>query len=217
MLQEIGTNETAVVDAVALLLAAEDKLEAELLVQMAPAPIFEDTNAKTATEGRARLEDAGAKARVMVTPSGTDIARGWGWRGSVAADYLMDQPVQLGQARLGPDLANLGYRVGDNRSTLLHLYAPRLSIPKSFMPPYRFLFENRRVAFRPSDDALELPEELAPEPGHEIVPTDDARALVAYLRSLKQDAVLFETPMTVETPEPDATLEPQSDSPPSEP
>ena len=30
--------------------------------------------------------------------------------------------------------------------------------------------------------------------GYEIVPTDDARALVAYLLSLHSDGVIFETP-----------------------
>jgi hypothetical protein len=38
--------------------------------------------------------------------------------------------------------------------------------------------------------------EFAPEPGFEIVPTADARALVAYLLSLNTDVPLFEAPFT---------------------
>jgi cytochrome c oxidase cbb3-type subunit 2 len=66
------------------------------------------------------------------------------------------------------------------------------------MPPYRFLFEKRKVdaAHKPSPDALQLPPEFAPPPGFEIVPTPEARALVAYLLSLRADVALFEAPMT---------------------
>lgn len=34
-----------------------------------------------------------------------DIARGWGTRRTVAQDFLMDQPPQLGAVRLGPEPA----------------------------------------------------------------------------------------------------------------
>ena len=60
------------------------------------------------------------------------------------------------------------------------------------MPPYRFLFEKRSLSLgaKPSPEALPLDAGA----GWEIIPTDDARALVAYLLSLHSDAVLFETP-----------------------
>jgi cytochrome c oxidase cbb3-type subunit 2 len=54
----------------------------------------------------------------------------------------------------------------------------------------------RRIGWQPSPDALQLPGEFAPPPGFEIVPKPEARALVAYLSSLRTDAVLFEAPMT---------------------
>jgi hypothetical protein len=79
---------------------------------------------------------------------------------------------------------------------LCHLYAPQAKSLDSTMPPYRFLFEKRKVGKVPSADALKLTGEFAPPAGYEIVPTDDARALVAYLLSLRTDAPLFESPLT---------------------
>ncbi len=127
-----------------------------------------------------------------------DIERGWGNRRSVAQDYIYDQPVLLGSQRVGPDLTNVGLRFPSAEWHLLHLYNPQTVMPKgtkSIMPPYRFLFEKRKVGARPSPDALKLTGEFAPEPGWEIVPTDQARALGAYLLSLRADTVLFETPV----------------------
>jgi len=63
------------------------------------------------------------------------------------------------------------------------------------MPPYRYLFDKRRVQRAPSPDALRLPEGFQPPAGFEIVPKPEARALVAYLLSLRTTAQLFETPM----------------------
>ena len=64
------------------------------------------------------------------------------------------------------------------------------------MPPYRFLFEQRRIGRTPSPDAMTLPPELAPGPGFEVVPRPEARALAAYLASLRADAPLFIAPLT---------------------
>jgi cytochrome c oxidase cbb3-type subunit 2 len=128
---------------------------------------------------------------------GSDIARGWGGRPgvvqSVAQDYLYDRPVMLGSQRIGPDLANIGRRQTNELFLLLHIYNPQLTMLKSVMPPYKFLFETRelRPGEAPSADAL--PVNDAP-PGQEVVPTDDAHALAAYLLSLHSDGILFETP-----------------------
>jgi len=129
---------------------------------------------------------------------GTDVERGWGARPgevqSVNADYLYDRPVMLGTQRVGPDLANIGLRQPDAMSLLKHLYNPRLITPNSVMPPYRFLFEKRplKLGELPAPDALPLGNELPA--GYEVVPTDDALALVAYLLSQHSEAILFETP-----------------------
>lgn len=127
-----------------------------------------------------------------------DIERGWGNRRSVAPDYLYDRTVLLGSQRVGPDLSNIGLRAPGADWLLLHLYDSQTVMPagvKSVMPPYRFLFEKRKVGEKPSPDALKLTGKLAPPPGHEVVPTARARALVAYLLSLRSDPILFETPV----------------------
>lgn len=64
------------------------------------------------------------------------------------------------------------------------------------MPAYRILFEKRKIGKVASADALKLTGDSAPPPGFEIVPTDKARELVAYLLSLRSDAPLFESPVT---------------------
>ena len=143
------------------------------------------------------LKSAGAKAAIRVVPVGPDLDRGWGKRRSVARDYLYDDPVMLGSLRVGPDLANAGARLPDPNWHLRHLYAPRSQVKDSLMPPYRYLFERRRIGWQPSPDALQFPKELAPPPGFEIVPKPEARLLVAYLLSLRAETPLFEAPLTI--------------------
>ncbi len=144
------------------------------------------------------VTDAGGKVEVNVIPTGADIARGWGKRRTVAQDYVYDAVLQVGTRRAGPDLANVGSpaRKPDATWQLRHLYAPQAVVPGSTMPPYRFLFQQRKVGPVAAADALQLTGEFAAPPGYEIVPTDKARALVAYLLSLRTDAPLFESPFT---------------------
>ena len=125
---------------------------------------------------------------------GSDFARGWGQRRSVAQDYLFDETVQLGSMRIGPDLANVGLRFTNETFFLEFLYNPRMHHPGSTMPPFAFLFEKRKIAKTPSPDALKLPTQFAPEAGYEIVPKPDARKLAAYLLSLQSEVPLFEAP-----------------------
>jgi cbb3-type cytochrome oxidase cytochrome c subunit len=140
------------------------------------------------------LKTAGAKGDLQIVPVGPDIARRWGARRTVAADFIYDSPVMLGSQRIGPDLANVGARWPDANWHLRHLYAPRLEVPGSPMPPARYLFERRKITGHPSADALQLSPELAPPPGFEIVPKPEARALVAYLLSLRIETPLAEAP-----------------------
>ena len=127
---------------------------------------------------------------------GTDIARGWGVRRSVAADFLYDNPVQLGSLRAGPDLANIGVRLADANIQLLHLYAPQSVAKNSTMPAFRYLFEVRKIGDAPSPDAVTLPKEFAPAAGYEVVPKTEAKELVAYLLSLRANVPLYEAPFT---------------------
>ena len=123
---------------------------------------------------------------------GADRKRGWAARITVAQDYLGDYPVFLGNLRIGPDLANVGMRQPDARQLYLHLYDPQQVMPGSMMPPYKFLFEERKLlpGQLPSQEALPV----KVKPGYEMMPTDRARALVAYLQSLNVTAPLFEAP-----------------------
>jgi cytochrome c oxidase cbb3-type subunit II len=73
-----------------------------------------------------------------------------------------------------------------------HLYSPRSLNLDSDMPAYKFLYEKRRIGGQQSADALHLRGDEAPGEGWEIVPTYDAKCLVAYLMSLNQSHPLSE-------------------------
>jgi cytochrome c oxidase cbb3-type subunit 2 len=95
----------------------------------------------------------------------------------VARDYINQPYVQLGESRIGPDLANFGARplsVDPDRLTR-YFYDQH-----GGMPAYRFLFEVRKVTGERSAKALNVPTSS----GMEVVPTRRAQALVAYLQSL---------------------------------
>jgi len=92
----------------------------------------------------------------------------------------------LGTMRTGPDLSNIGVRNPSLDWHLLHLYNPQITSKGSIMPPYPFLFKKQPIpASGSTPGALRLSEDFAPAAGFEVVPTDDALALVAYLQFLK--------------------------------
>lgn len=74
----------------------------------------------------------------------------------------------------------------------VHLYSPRSINIDSNMPSYRFLYEKRRISYARSADALQLTGSGAPPEGWEIVPSLDAKCLVAYLMALNQSHPLNE-------------------------
>jgi cytochrome c oxidase cbb3-type subunit 2 len=76
-----------------------------------------------------------------------------------------------------------------------HLYSPRSMSPDtrdSNMPAYQFLYEKRRITGERSADALQLTGTDAPPPGWEVVPTYEAKCLVAYLMAQDQSHPLKE-------------------------
>lgn len=188
ILTEIGTNPPAVLEILSRLKTGYARADLN-----SPEPTFELPDTQVVGPIAKDLAELGAKVRVEVQPYGPDVARAWGKRRSVAADYGFDYPVQIGGLRAGPDLANVGARLPDAAWHLRHLYAPQI-IEGSTMPAYRFLFETRKIGGRPSPDALELPPGYAPEAGYEIVPTEAAHKLVSYLLNLRRDAALEEAP-----------------------
>src|SRR6266478_4424967 len=74
----------------------------------------------------------------------------------------------------------------------VHLYSPRSITVDSNMPSYRFLYQTRRINNTPSDEGLKFSGSEAPPEGWEIIPTYDAKCLVAYLISLNQSHPLKE-------------------------
>jgi cytochrome c oxidase cbb3-type subunit II len=132
-------------------------------------------------------------------------------RQTVMWDYMHEDFAMIGQRRIGPDLANAGYRFEGKaiekpdpdaakasaqikteklralNEFYLYLYAPRARHEWSISPGYRNLFITRIREGSGSELALKIPANLAPAAGMEIVPSSDARALAEYVLGLKRD------------------------------
>jgi cbb3-type cytochrome oxidase cytochrome c subunit len=208
LLTDGGTNRIALTNVLQKIDPGLTEAKVDELLSRLPKPVKQGTSREEANKIVDELKKVGAKFELWTIPVGPDIARGWGKRRSVAEDFIFDSTVLLGSQRIGPDLANVGMRLPDINWHLRHLYAPSLEVQGSPMPPYRFMFEKRRIERAPALDALSLPPQLAPEPGYEIVPKAEAKALAAYLTSLQAGAPLYHAPLTVPPPPPQATNAP---------
>jgi cytochrome c oxidase cbb3-type subunit 2 len=118
----------------------------------------------------------------VVRPLRQDLVFG---RPSIAGDYAYSTPELLGDHRNGPDLTNIGARQPSDTWQYMHLWNPRAVVSGSIMPRYPWLFEVKSQA-AVGDVVVTVPPAYAPPDGKTIVASDDARALVAYLKSLKQ-------------------------------
>ncbi len=105
-------------------------------------------------------------------------------RPSVGGDYAYATPQLLGTERTGPDLSNIGLRQPSDVWQYIHLWNPRAVVHDSVMPRYPWLFTVRSKA-APGDVGVPLPPGFGPSSGV-VVATDNAKDLVAYLKSLKQ-------------------------------
>lgn len=143
-----------------------------------------------------QITAAGGSVETHIIATGPDIARGWGRRQSVAEDYLYDDPVQPGSLRAGPDLSNVGVTKPDLNWQLVHLYAPQSVVDHSSMPPFRYLFELRKITGAPSPDALRFPATYSLPAGYEVVPTPEATQLAAYLLSLRANVPVYSAPFS---------------------
>src|SRR5574337_111597 len=105
-------------------------------------------------------------------------------RPSAPGDFTYQTPELLGSERTGPDLTNVGNTKPSDVWQYIHLYDPRAVVPESIMPNFKFLF---RVVDQapPGETAVPVPPQFAPKHGV-VIPTAQAKALVAYLLSLKQ-------------------------------
>lgn len=157
-------------------------------------PFFDDAEGKSfpdrapgvAARGQIVYADLGCAAchtqQVRRPDFGSDQARGWGERQSVARDYVHQARPQLGRMRVGPDLTNLAGRKPSapdaaDLAKLLYVGSPS-------HPSYAFLFATREIAGEPSPKAVKLTGRLAPPVGSEVVPSERAQSLIAYLLSL---------------------------------
>lgn len=125
-------------------------------------------------------------------PAGSaDLTRGWGQRRSVARDYLFREPAMVGFSRIGPDLVNIGARMPEAEKLMQHLYDPRMLKKHSTCPSHPWLFAKKPAGPKAESDALKV----APDGWQQLIPTYQAKALVAYLQSLNANYALPEAPL----------------------
>ena len=74
---------------------------------------------------------------------------------SEAGEYAHDQPHLLGTRRIGPDLTRVGLKYSDDWH-YAHTWDPRITVPESIMPRFKWLFETLdvRVGALQNGDAL---------------------------------------------------------------
>ena len=106
-----------------------------------------------------------------------------GWR----KGWGQDQESRPGAQRIGPDLANAGWRFTDRLDVHTQLYAPRSKDEWSVMPSFKHLYIVRKQQGPVASNALKLTGKYAPKKGYEVIPTPEAEALVDYVLSLKKD------------------------------
>ncbi len=154
-------------------------------------------NSKPMTEqelqGKAVFVKEGCVACHTQQVRNVEMDKPWGSRPSVASDYARNKRTDiwrntanlLGSERTGPDLINVGNRQPGKEWHLIHLFNPRSVIEQSIMPAYPWLFEIKERAGA-GEEVVRVPEDYRKGIKGDIVATEDAMALVAYLQSLKQ-------------------------------
>lgn len=133
-----------------------------------------------------------------------DMDKVWGSRPGIAADYAgilrtdfwRNTATLMGTERTGPDLTNIGARQSSMAWNLLHLYQPRAVVATSIMPAYPWLFITKEEVGEKDVEVI-VPDEFRKGVKGQIVASNEALYLVAYLQSLKQ------------TPLPDGKLAPE--------
>ena len=111
-------------------------------------------------------------------------ARRWGPI-SEAGEYAFDRPPLLSSRRIGPDLARVGLKYGDDWH-YAHYWDPRLVVPDSIMPSFKWLYTRVRVLLHTTETgASTMPPELRAyftmnaETSIPLYPNTDGLAFVA--------------------------------------
>ncbi|HTN64198.1 MAG TPA: cbb3-type cytochrome c oxidase subunit II [Devosia sp.] len=121
-------------------------------------------------------------------------------RPSAPGDFAYQTPELLGSERTGPDLANIGARQPSEVWQYIHLYNPRAVVPQSIMPSFDWMFDVVDVAPE-GVTPVTLPKAFAPSQGV-VIPGAQAKALLAYLLSLKQTPLPENAEAAANTPAP---------------
>lgn len=74
---------------------------------------------------------------------------------SEAGEYAFDLPHLFSTRRIGPDLTRVGLKYSDDWH-YAHHWDPRLTVPDSIMPSFKWLFAQVRVPLRPGAQGPEL-------------------------------------------------------------
>jgi cytochrome c oxidase cbb3-type subunit 2 len=98
---------------------------------------------------------------------------------SEAGEYHFDRPHLFSTRRIGPDLTRVGLKFADGWH-YAHHWDPRLVVPDSNMPSFKWLFHQLRVPVRKEGDGYVLGEQpelarhftLAPEPKVRLFPDE---------------------------------------------
>jgi ribosomal protein L7/L12 len=193
-LTDAGTNKAELIAALGQFTLAAS--EATRAVEQLPAKLLSGLSVNDAQRIKAQVTNGGARAEAVLVALGPDIQRGWGKRVTVAQDFLHDYPVQLGNLRVGPDLANVGARLPTSQAILQKLYDPQHVTPGSMMPPYRYLFEKRPLVAgeKLPDDAVAILNRTDKSPGEVVTARPEAKALAAYLLSQRVETALTNAP-----------------------
>ncbi len=135
---------------------------------------------------------------IRVSANGVDqFKKGWGadqtakglteTRESTPWDYLGEDFAMIGQRRIGPDLANAGYRFKSEAELHQYLFAPKSVRAWSNHPSFHSLYDEVEIEGQPRVDGVKnagIPD------GKQVVPTSDAKALAEYLLALRRDLPL---------------------------
>lgn len=173
-----------------------------ILVAILPALNNQKNNAPL--PGTIQLTDAEMKGKAIYIANGcvachtqqvrnVDMDNVWGKRPSIAADYadisrtdiFRNTATLMGTERTGPDLTDIGNRQPSKDWNLVHLYNPRIVVQESIMPAYPWLFTIKKDTDS-TDIVVSIPQKYKQGIDGEVVATEDALFLVAYLQSLKQ-------------------------------
>lgn len=166
---------------------------------------------EAATRGKAVFIANGCVACHSQQVRNVEMDRKWGTRPSMSADYAANKRIDvwtntatlMGTERTGPDLTDIGTRQPSIDWHLVHLFNPRIVVKESIMPAYPFLFAYKANPTE-TDVVVSVPERFRRSMSGEVVATQEALDLVAYLQELKQTKL------------PEATLAPEFLYPPKE-